>query len=382
MGEVWLPAQRGRSLAVLSIITLLGPTIGPIIGGAIAQQSLSSWRWAFWATTIFNAVLQLISFRFLHESHVPTILRKQAKRSNRPDLEINNGHNTKKVLLTSLKRPFYLLLTQPASQGLVIYAGVAFGGLYIVLSVLTRAFTEVYHQSLTIASLNYISFGVGMTMGAQICAPITDRIYRNKVRQYTEAQNSLKQAEQGVHTEKKTIRVPAELRLYPFVPTILLCAAGLLILGWSIQYRTHWIVPNIGLAIFGAGSQATTQCTNAYMIDTFSEIKATPIISQTSNDASKNSADPKDDIRSQIRINWSASAMASIWSIKSVGGFAFPLFGVDMIDRLGWGWSGTLLAGLNLVTGIPVAILLLTYGGKLREMGRKKIEAKMAKGSM
>lgn len=382
MGEIWLPAQRGRSLAVLSIITLLGPTIGPIIGGAIAQQSLSSWRWAFWATTIFNALLQLISFRFLHESHVPTILRKQSKASNLPNLEFNDGRTTKKVLLTSLRRPFYLLLTQPASQGLVIYAGVAFGGLYIVLSVLTKAFTEVYHQSLTIASLNYISFGVGMTMGAQICAPITDRIYRNKARQYTEAQNSVDQAERGVQVEKKKVRVPAELRLYPFVPTVLLVAAGLLVLGWSINYRTHWIVPNIGLAIFGAGSQASTQCTNAYMIDTFSEIKAPPIIPQTPNSKTESSTDPKDDIRSQISINWSASAMASIWSIKSVGGFAFPLFGVDMINRIGWGWSGTLLAGLNLVIGVPVAILLLTYGSSLREIGRRKIEKRMAKGSM
>ena len=133
MGEIWRSSQRGQSLAVLSTVTLLGPCIGPIIGALIAERSASSWRWAFWATVIFNAFLQIPCFHFLHESHAPTILAKQIKREN-IRRQPSQDHNTLKRIRQALQRPFFLLISQPASLGLVIYAGFQFGTLYIMLS--------------------------------------------------------------------------------------------------------------------------------------------------------------------------------------------------------------------------------------------------------
>lgn len=373
MGEIWRPAQRGRSLAVLSTVTLLGPCIGPIIGGVIAQQSLGSWRWAFWSTSIFNASLQLICFRLLHESHAPTIMhrlnrtRGQAKEQ---DEHISAPRATIQVLVSAFKRPLYLVLTQPASQGLIGYTGVSFGCLYIVLTTIPIAFTQIYQQSLAVASLNYISFAVGTTLGAQTCAPTIDYLYRLKARQYGDGAAHGADADEALQAKSLDDKAHPELRLYPLIPTILLMICGLLLFGWSLHFRKHWIVPDIGIAIFGAGNQAMTQCTNAYVIDIFSEVKL-------ASGVGSNSAR-----RSLVAMNWSASAMASIWATKSLGGFAFPLFAVGLIRNLGWGWTGTLLAILNLTVGLPVAILLLAHGKKLRDLGRKRLERRMEKDRM
>lgn len=373
MGEIWRPAQRGRSLAVLSTFTLLGPCIGPIFGGVIAQRSLGSWRWSFWSTSMFNALLQLISFRFLHESHAPTILRLRGESGDQLGKRSKPGKascTTVEVLTLALKRPLYLVATQPASQGLVIYTGLSFGCLYVVLTVIPLAFTEIYGQSLAIASLNYISFAVGTTVAAQTCAPTIDCLYQRKARQYVDQVAMGADVDEALRAKSLNHKAPPELRLYPFIPTILLMVGGLLLFGWSLHYGKHWIVPDIGIALFGAGSQAMTQCTNAYVIDIFSEIKSP---SPTENHANR---------QTTLSINWSASAMASIWATKSLGGFAFPLFAVDLIRQLGWGWTGTLLAMLNLSVGLPVAVLLLVHGQKLREMGRKRIEARMEESKM
>lgn len=368
MGEIWRPAQRGRSLAILSIITMLGPCIGPILGGVIAEQSLASWRWTFWSTSILNALLQLIASRFLHESHAATILRTRAKSRDQLEKRSRAGPalcTTFGLLTLALKRPLYLIATQPASQGLVIYTGLSFGCLYVVLTVIPLAFTEVYKQSLAIASLHYVSFAVGTTIGAQTCAPMIDYIYQRKARQRAERMASGVDADEALRAKSLNHEALPEWRLYPLIPAILLIVCGLSVLGWSLHFQKHWIVPDIGIALFGAGSQAMTQCTNAYVIDIFSEIKSpTP----AENHANRNSAPS---------INWSASAMASIWTTKSLGGFAFPLFAVDLIRRLGWGWTGTLLAMLNFTVGLPVAVLLLVHGQKLRETGHKRIETRM-----
>lgn len=367
MGEIFRPQQRGRSLAVVSTIALLGPCIGPILGGVIAEHSISSWRWAFWSSSIFNFVLQLLCVLFLHETHAQTILRKRKAKTG-PTLRQMRGNFNKSalILLSAFKRPFFLLLTQPASQGLILYSAFQFGMVYIFLSTLTRAFIETYGQSLTIASLNYISFGVGQTLGAQICAPITDTLYRRRV-------NKIAQEEEGDVANDKTASklvdkdATAELRIYPMIPALILVTAGLLLFGWSIHFKTHWIVPNIGMVIFSAGCAVCVQCTNAYMIDTFSDIQ--PPAQQSAATAN---------LETQPCINWSASAMASLWAIKSLGGFAFPLFAIDMFNSLGWGWSGSLLALLNIVVGVPIAVLIISYGSRLRATGRKRIEKKIA----
>lgn len=44
------------------------------------------------------------------------------------------------------------------------------------LSTFPLVWEKVYDQSTGMASLNYISLGVGFAIGLQICAPINDRV--------------------------------------------------------------------------------------------------------------------------------------------------------------------------------------------------------------
>lgn len=395
LGEVWRPAQRGRSLAVLSLITNLGPVVGPVIGGAIAQRSASSWRWAFWSTSIFNGLLQIFSLRFLHETHRATIQRRKGPTS--PDDKLAKEHRSIEALIVAFKRPFYLLYTYPTSQGMAVYSGVAFGTMYILLTVIPIAFTTVHNQSLMTASLNYLAFGIGTTFGAQLCGPLVDFLYRRKVRALAAQANTRQEADESLQ-ETMSQHVPPEVRLYPLPLLVIIMSGGLLVFGWTLQARSHWIGTCIGIFMFASANQAVTQCTNAYTIDIFSEIKilakeSQPGLRMNSLDTPGREAgkvapnvveipQTKQCSSSCSNVNWSASAMAAIWAAKSLGGFTFPLFAVDMIQNLHWGWSGTLLAAINLVLGIPLAIVLLVWGPKMRRIGESRMQRRMKTGKM
>lgn len=45
LADIWTPDQRGRSFAISTFLPLLGPALGPIIGGAVTHIG---WRWLFW----------------------------------------------------------------------------------------------------------------------------------------------------------------------------------------------------------------------------------------------------------------------------------------------------------------------------------------------
>jgi len=118
------------------------------------------------------------------------------------------------------------------------------------------------------------------------------------------------------------------------VPRALLVPVGLLIYGWCAQSHTHWIGPNIGIAIFSAGTTVGTHCQTAYVIDAYPD--------------------------------HTASALAAIAVMKDFAGFGFPLFAPQMYKALDYGWGDTLIAGVAILLGVPMPWVLWNYGARIR----------------
>jgi hypothetical protein len=279
----------------------------------------------FYATTIADGVIQIAGLILLKETYAPKILRTRAIRLRKEtgDLSYQTEVERQKKTLSetirsALIRPFRLLFTQPIVQAIAVYLAYTYGIMYLVLSTFPSLWTgeQYYNESIGIGGLNYISLGIGFWLGSQICAPLNDRIYR-----------SLKARNNGVG--KPEFRVPLLC-----VPAFL-TPAGLFIYGWTGQYQTHWIAPNIGAAIFGMGTIVTFQCAQTYMIDSYTR--------------------------------FAASALAASAFLRSICGFAFPLFAPYMYDALHYGWGNSLLGFISLGLGIPAPVFLWKFGALLRK---------------
>ena len=300
---------------------MLGPAIGPIAGGFIAQNT--SWRWTFWATSIADGVIQIVGLFLLRETYPPKLLLAKANRlrketgNNALHTEFEHPERTLvNTLKLSLIRPFKLLGTQPIIQVLALYMAYIYGLIYLVLSTFPLVWENQYHESVGIEGLNYISLGLGFFLGTQICAPLNDRIYRQ------------------LKSKNDNVGQP-EFRIPLMIPGSVLVPVGLLIYGWCSQNHTHWIIPNTGAALFAAGVIIGFQCIQTYVVDAYTR--------------------------------FAASAIAAITVLRSLAGFGFPLFAPYVYDALGYGWGNSLCAFIGLGLGVPAPILLWFFGRKLRE---------------
>lgn len=51
LGDIWSPQQRGAAIVGYAMAVVGGPTLGPIIGGAVCQSYLG-WRWTQYVSTL------------------------------------------------------------------------------------------------------------------------------------------------------------------------------------------------------------------------------------------------------------------------------------------------------------------------------------------
>ncbi|OWP06451.1 MFS multidrug transporter [Marssonina coronariae] len=315
LSDLFTAEERGKAISVYSLAPLLGPAIGPVAGGFITQNT--TWRWVFYATTIADGLIQLMGFFFLQETYPPVLLDRKKKAMMRetgnealhtefdsPDRQIG------KTLRVSLLRPFKLLFTQIIVQVLALYMAYLYGIMYLVMSTFPGLWEDEYHESVGIGGLNYISLGVGFFVGTQVAAPCQDRIYK-----------ALKKRNNGIG--KPEFRVPL------MIPGALLVPIGLFWYGWSAQAHMHWIMPNIGAAIFSAGTIVGFQCIQTYTVDAYTR--------------------------------YAASAIGAATVLRSLAGFGMPLFAPYMYAALDFGWGNSLLAFVGIALGWPAPILLWKY---------------------
>lgn len=117
-------------------------------------------------------------------------------------------------------------------------------------------------------------------------------------------------------------------------PTAIIVPIGLVIYGVAAHNRTHFIVPNIGAAIFAAGLILSFQCVQTYTIDTYER--------------------------------YAASATGAAAFVRTMAGFSFPLFAPKLYDALGVAAGNGVLAGVAALLGIVVPTIMWKYGAWLR----------------
>ncbi|EGN92983.1 hypothetical protein SERLA73DRAFT_190368 [Serpula lacrymans var. lacrymans S7.3] len=329
LGDCWRAEERGQAVALYSLAPLLGPVVGPITGAWIAERS--TWRWVFWSTSIVDAVIQFFGLFFLQETYAPILLERKAEQI-RQTMDAEKGphrhvrtvfesddRSWQSIFKKALTRPFLLFAREPIVQLLGIYMAYLYGNLYLFLTTIPSIFEGVYEQPVGIAGLHYIALGIGLSGASQINARTLDRVY--------------------IHFKNKNGGVGRpEYRLPAMFPGTLLLPIGLLITGWTTKAQIHWIAPDIGIALVGAGTILNFQCIQTYVVDTFTL--------------------------------HAASALAAVSCLRSLAGFGFPLFAPAMYQALGFGKGDTILAAAAILIGCPAPWLFWHYGERIRNSSR------------
>lgn len=267
----------------------------------------------------------LVSFTAFHETFAPTILARRAAklRKETGDIRYYTEHERAiasksvfSVLMQALTRPLRLMF-HPIIQINAIMSAFDYGILYVVLASFADLWVKQYSLSVELSGLHYLAVAVGEIAGSQLGAPIIDSYYRRIKARHPEADA------EPEHCIPLTIS------------GLFIAPVGLLICGWTAQFRVHWIVVDIGIIITTFGAQIRGIPTSGYIMDAY--------------------------------VEHTSSALAAQQVLRSLAAFLFPLFMPIMYEKMGYGWENTAMASAELVLVLPGSLALWYFGATLRK---------------
>lgn len=329
--DMFFVHQRGRAMGVFTVTTVNGSHIAPLLGGPIGQ--FLGWRWCFKFGAICDGVMFVIILFCLPETLYV-----------RPDVGSPPHHSQSKygvaAFLDGLKirdrtpnnplrgnqfvLPIFRLALKPRIVFPALYYATQYGFASILPAVTVASiFSKEFKWDTLQIGLGYGgALTIGGSLGELAAGLVLDAIVKTKM--------------------KDNVNFQPEIRLRAIWHGEMLVPAGLLIYGFTMQYKTFWVGPLMGMGIAAFGLQVITTTCYTYATDCHRE---------QSND------------------------IAQLFNfIRQTFGFTFAFYAVDLCDKIGYQFTFLLFAILGSVLAFIPILGLIWRGRQTRERKTGTIE--------
>ncbi|KAM4062962.1 major facilitator superfamily protein [Hirsutella rhossiliensis] len=305
VGDLFAKDELHAPMAFFSMSPFIGPSLGPLVGGFINYNV--DWRWTYYVLIIWTFALWVAIIFFVPETYHPILLRNKARR-----LRAETGDDRWIVPADMVERS----VTRAVGRSLLRpFQLLIFEPMCLNLCIF----------SALLLGILYLFFGAfPLVFGTNHGFNLGRRAWPSWA--------SWHERVTGVKDGSEP-----EFRLPPAILGSLLVPVGLFMFGWSTYPWVHWIVPIIGSAIFGTGNVLLFTSIFTFLVDAY------PL--------------------------YAASALAANAFIRCLFAAAFPLFGNQMYQKLGYQWASSLLAFLTVVM-LPFPYIFFRYGKRIRDKSR------------
>ncbi|CAI7584732.1 unnamed protein product [Penicillium discolor] len=301
LSDLWKNEERGVPMAAFSAAPFIGPAIGPLVGGFLADNC--GWRWLYWIQLILSFVAWVMITFTVPETFAPILLKKRAQKLRKAENDPKYTTETEldprpmgEKLRIFLFRPFQLLFLEPIVLFISLYMSVIYGLLYMFFVAYPIVYQGGKGWSASNTGLMFIPLAIGVVFSASL-APLVNKHYLK-----------VSVAHGG--------KPPAEKRLIPMMWSCWCVPGGLFVFAWTSYPDLHWMGPAMGGFILGIGIILLYNSANNYLVDTYQ--------------------------------HQAASALAAKTFIRSIWGACTVLFTEQMYERLGDQWASSLLAFIGL----------------------------------
>ncbi|RAK79051.1 MFS transporter [Aspergillus fijiensis CBS 313.89] len=316
--DMWSGPATGRGVTILMTIAFMGPAIGSLVGGWVAEYK--SWRWSQWTTLFLGAACWAFSAG-AQESYARPILHRRAVKLGLPvpPSPIPGGLAGVRMMLTvTLARPVYMLLTEPIVALCSLYSSLNFSVLFCFLACVPLVYTNVYGFTPGQCGLVFIALALGCALG---CLGLL------AADQYTMALHRRRHPE-GTPAPPERVLWAAMLAS-PWMP------AALFWFAWTSTPHVHWMSSIVAIGLFGCSNIMIFVSTALYLTRVYGA-------------------------------QFGASALAANGLLRYGIGGSFPLFTLAMYHNLGYSWASSLL-GFLAVCFAPLPWLFFKWGGRIRK---------------
>ncbi|CAF9907940.1 MAG: hypothetical protein HETSPECPRED_007942 [Heterodermia speciosa] len=324
-------AERGSYVGLLLGLANAAPSLGPVLGGVIAEKL--SWRWIFWILAITSGLHLLLLFVFLPEtarivvgngSRSPRSIIYQSlyHRLCRSRYDQNEGRIPEKPPF-HLPNPFSSLITLlQRCTFIVILVGSLQSSLFnSIATSLSSQMIHIYSLTYLTAGLSYLPSGLGGAIAAYFTGKLLDRDYRMTSKNHPGPADISIDNVSSFPIEKARLR-----SIFIFIAINTVATAGY---GWALASRTHIAVPLIMLFFTGSSSAATFVACGTLITD--------------------------------LNPNRSSTVQASYNLTRCLMNAAAIAALQPMIDSVGVGWCFTIFAAIGALC-VPSLLLLRSRG--------------------
>lgn len=380
--------QRGRAMGLFTVVLTSGAHIAPIVGGLVGQ--FLGWRWIFRLAAIMDGVMFLIILLGLPEtlyvrdpssttallptsSSSPLPLSPPSPQSIHTEtrgeyeatpssVDPTKATKTKSHYLLSRLRlyagpfpggpklqpsdfvwPALRMAKYPSVLFPAIYYSAQYGFASILPAVTVAAiFKERFGWNTLEIGLAYGgALTIGGLLGESVSGVILDAIVmkRTRVRQQKEKEGDSNNSNKNDVISHRNDPEP-EARLQAIWTGAVLVPAGLLIYGFTIQYRVHWFVPLFGMAVGVFGLQPIATTCYTYSIDCYQDRGA--------------------DVATLFNF------------VRQAFGLTFAFYVVLLCERIGYQVAFVLFVIWGSVLGFIPILVLMWKGREMREWLEKR----------
>ncbi|KAK5686541.1 hypothetical protein LTS10_002661 [Elasticomyces elasticus] len=277
--------ERGRMMALYSASLSAGAALGAVLAGALSITQ--TWRTFYYlnaglvlaTTALIFFTMPETAFQRGPSGPAESSLSEQAekaggtttleyvatphsphKQSYLQRMAFSRTAITRESLWRIAVRPLPMIVLPP-----VIYATVNFGlaiGIFVVLSTTApTAYQTIYGFTTWQVGLIWIAAILGNVVGIPFGGQFSDWIANRATR------------------KNDGIREP-EMRLPAMTLAMIAYPGSLLLFGLGLHYKTHWIVPTLGIFLFSFGSSASIGIGVVYTVDCYRPIAGEVVVAQ------------------------------------------------------------------------------------------------------
>lgn len=359
VADITTSAERGQYIGFVTLSAILGPSLGPLIGGALTDSL--GWRSIFWFLTICAGINLVLLVLFFPETCRPIVgdgsIRppktnetlwqlikdrhwRNSSGSQPPILPLTatEGKATKSTfgvqhLFTSLA-----LLWNKELGLLLAYGGLIYSGINAISAALPSQFTEIYGFNSLEIGLMFLPMAAGSVVAVAVVGKAINWNYRRHAKKLGLTVDKSQQIDLA--------NFPVEqARLEVALPLLYVTAAVMVAWGWALESRTSVAVPCVLAFIMGVVYIGVINVFNTLITDLYRK-KA-------------------------------GAAVAANWFVRCMMGAVMTAVIQPLILAVGSGWAYTIM-GLSYVIMSPSLLLIMRKGMAWRKEEREKGEQRMA----
>lgn len=260
INDLYFEHERGQKVGIWCLAIDIGLVIGPLPGGFISAVSVD---WPAWLTAILFGAVLVLMVCFLPETVYDRQSSADMEKSERQIRFLNFRSITAQARLvpwSGFSDCFAMFKHLEVAVIVIYYCWTFYWWMLTVITMLPAAYAQ---YSASVQGLLFLGLIIGTLISeAFLSGSLSDRLV-----------NRLASRNDGE-------RIP-EQRLWLVYPAAVLTFVGLTLFGWAIERNYHWIVSQIGLALFAAGIQQGNTMISSYMLDCYPQYTMKSVIFYT-----------------------------------------------------------------------------------------------------